>query len=136
MRENKREHDAEVKRQLCTQMLKAWCSAKLLYVNIPQTKAPAAFKQGALAAEETSPLTAGRLSSGVQVRAHRVPPGAGQEPGFGITGRKQSAGEGLIETGLKSPSAHGGVFVLGFSKRLGSPSGLQRPSHAASGAGW
>lgn len=67
VRENKREHDAEVKRQLCTQMLKAWCSAKLLYVNIPHTKAPAAFKQGALAAEETSPLTAGRLSSGVQV---------------------------------------------------------------------
>lgn len=42
------EHDAEVKRQLCTQMLNTQCSAKLLYVNISQTKAPAAFKQGCL----------------------------------------------------------------------------------------
>lgn len=69
MRENKREHNAEVKRQLCKQMLKAWCSAKLLYVNIPQTKALVPLKQGALAAEETSPLAAGRLSSGARQSA-------------------------------------------------------------------
>lgn len=72
MRQNKNAHDTEAKHQLCTQMLKAWCLAKLLYVNVPQTKAPAAFKQGAFAAEETSPLSAGRLTSRVQVQAQTV----------------------------------------------------------------
>lgn len=130
MRENKREHDAEVKRQLCTQMLRAWCSAKLLYIKIPQTKAPVPLKQGALAAEETYPLAAGRLSSGAQLRARRVPPACR------IPGCKQSMGEGRVEIGLESLSAHSGVLMLSFSKRLGSPSGLQKPLHIFSPLTW
>jgi len=50
-------------------------------------------------------------------------------------GCKQSVGKSLTEIGLESISARSRVFVLSFSKRLGSPSGLQRPLHAASGAG-
>lgn len=130
MRENNREHDAEVQRQLCTQMLETWCSAKLLYVDIPHQKHQLHLNKGVSLQRRCVPtLIAGRLSSGVQVPARRVPPGAGQEPVCRIPGCKQSVGEGLIENRLESL---GGVFVLSFSRRLGSPSGLQRWLHAFS----
>lgn len=96
----------------------------------PKQKHRFHLNKGLLLQRRRPPLAAGRLSSGAQLRARRVPPACR------IPGCKQSMGEGRVEIGLESLSAHSGVLMLSFSKRLGSPSGLQKPLHIFSPLTW